>query len=390
MRVQRFDLASVNPSAKERTPSGGLRVPAAITRMGVFQYEDADGHRWGELRPAKEVFDPASLATLRGAPLTDLHPDRPVSPDTWKQLCVGHLGDDVTQDGEFVHGTVLVEDANEIRRVESGERIELSAGYECDLDEVVGEYHGQSYQRVQKNIRYNHVALGPAGWGRAGSDVALRMDGAAVQVRDRAPGESMDKDKEKSADEDQKKSDADEETKKDMMPADEHQAAMAAYEVKMKAIETALQEALKELAALKSAAADKEKAPVTEDSVPEAVLDAALAKREALRADARIVLGNVDLTKKTVSEIKAMVVQQTLPALRADSLDRAAMDALFAAAVEGARKTHTHRADANARLGNIFAPETRVDAATPPTTLQDRIVALGNAPIHGAQGKAAV
>ena len=41
---------------------------------------------------------------------------------------------------------------------------------------------GTPYDRVQRNIRYNHVALGPRGWGRMGPRVRLRVDGAAYLV----------------------------------------------------------------------------------------------------------------------------------------------------------------------------------------------------------------
>jgi hypothetical protein len=42
------------------------------------------------------------------------------------------------------------------------------------------------YDRVQRRIRYNHAALGPPGWGRAGADVSLRLDAAVEVVRDGA------------------------------------------------------------------------------------------------------------------------------------------------------------------------------------------------------------
>jgi hypothetical protein len=50
---------------------------------------------------------------------------------------------------------------------------EVSCGYHCDVDETPGEFEGQRYDRVQRNIRYNHVAVVERG--RAG-DAKLRLD----------------------------------------------------------------------------------------------------------------------------------------------------------------------------------------------------------------------
>ena len=189
MRVHRTDFAG--PIEKpQRTPQGGLAVPAALTRVGVFRYRDTEGREWGELRHPDDVFAADSLSTLRGAPVVDLHPTTPVTAENFKLLAVGHVRDDVAPDGDFVTGGVVVQDAEEVRRVEAGDRREVSCGYSCTIDRTPGEWQGERYDQRQREIRYNHVGLGPAGWGRAGSEVSLRMDGAAVQVRRDAAEES--------------------------------------------------------------------------------------------------------------------------------------------------------------------------------------------------------
>jgi len=165
----------------ERTAAGGLRVPAAIGRSGVLVYRKADGSEWREYRPPEEAFAAASLATLRGAPVTDLHPPRPVTPESYRSVARGHVGDDprADDDGKHIAASLYVLDADLIRGIEARERTELSAGYEVDLDLRPGTTpEGERFDAVQTNIRYNHVAVGPAGWGRAGSSVALRLDDA--------------------------------------------------------------------------------------------------------------------------------------------------------------------------------------------------------------------
>ena len=164
----------------ERAAAGGLRVPAAIGRSGTLEYMRADGTRRVEYRPPEEAFSPDSLASLRGAPVTDLHPPEPVTPETYRTLARGHVGDDARPDadGEHVAASLYVHDADLIRAIEAGERHEVSAGYHADLDETPGVApDGTPYDAVQRSVRYNHVAVGPRGWGRAGPSVALRLDG---------------------------------------------------------------------------------------------------------------------------------------------------------------------------------------------------------------------
>lgn len=181
-RVLRLDVGTIN--GVERTPQGGLRIPSYPTRTGVLTYRNADGTERRELRHPSEVFKPESLATLRNAPITDLHPAAPVTSSNWKALAVGHVGEDVKQDGSHVSAPLLIQHADTVAKVERGERKELSCGYECNLDFTPGIYDGQQYDAAQKDISYNHLAIGPEGWGRAGSSVALRLDaGDAAEVQ---------------------------------------------------------------------------------------------------------------------------------------------------------------------------------------------------------------
>jgi hypothetical protein len=172
--VSRFDVAEIGKSA--RTPQGFLRAPAYLTRVGVFAYRRADGRTVRELRPEDEVFSPHSLASLNHAPVTDLHPTEMVSPTNVRKLSVGHVSAGVRQDGERVAGGLIVEDDAVIKAVERGDRSEVSCGYRCRIDATAGVWNGQPYDCVQRDIVYNHAALGPKNWGRTGRDIALRVD----------------------------------------------------------------------------------------------------------------------------------------------------------------------------------------------------------------------
>jgi hypothetical protein len=197
VRVNRFDVAEIGKPV--RTPQGFLRVAAFLTRAGVFEYKRHDGSMARELRPPEEVFRADSLASLSAAPLTDLHPTEMVSPKNVRTLRVGHVGEAVRQDGNLVAASVTIEDEEVIARVERGDRREISCGYQCRLDVTAGDYNGQRYDAVQRDIVYNHAALGPRNWGRAGSEVALRLDsgdamtasafGAPPERRDDGPSD---------------------------------------------------------------------------------------------------------------------------------------------------------------------------------------------------------
>jgi hypothetical protein len=170
---RRFDTGVLDKA--ERTPQGGLRVPAFVTRTGIFEYKLADGTIQREYRPEEEVFHADALATLEDAPVTDLHPTSFVNPSNYRNLERGHARN-VARKDEFVSATLVIQDADMVRAIEAGERSEISLGYTCDLDLTPGEFNGEKYDAVQRNIRNNHVAVGPEKWGRAGAEVRMRLD----------------------------------------------------------------------------------------------------------------------------------------------------------------------------------------------------------------------
>ena len=178
MTVQRLDRCGRLDRVR-KTPQGGILAPANLTRTGVFLYPQEDGTTQRELRLPEEVFSADSLASLRGAPLTVDHPAS-VNADNWRAVAVGHVDGDARKDGDFVAADIRINDGETIKRVNATDETrltELSCGYSCDIDKTPGEYEGTQYDSIQRNISYNHVAIGPANWGRAGNDVKLRLDG---------------------------------------------------------------------------------------------------------------------------------------------------------------------------------------------------------------------
>lgn len=173
-RRRRYDAGTLNPP--ERLTNGWLRADAFVTRAGVFSYRDPDGTERRELRHPDDVFDAASLASLVMVPMTDGHPSMPLDATNAQSLSIGHLGERIERaDGDLVRAMTQVTHAPAIEAVESGTRRELSCGYDADVVEESGEYEGEPYTHRQRQIRYNHVAIVPAG--RAGPLVRMRVDG---------------------------------------------------------------------------------------------------------------------------------------------------------------------------------------------------------------------
>ncbi len=175
--VLRFDFNGSSGEFK-RTPQGFLRVNARLTKVGVFKY---GGGR--EYRSEEEVFRADSLASLKGAPVTDLHPSEKGPTGLLDSAnALDHIigiTEGVERDGRYLKGSLLIFHEGAIKAIESGARKEISLGYKCRLEPTPGSINGESYDSVQRDIIVNHVAIGPRGWGRAGADCSIRTDSQA-------------------------------------------------------------------------------------------------------------------------------------------------------------------------------------------------------------------
>lgn len=147
-----------------KTPEGYLICTDAILartgkqtyrRREVFGDISDKGEEEIEInRDEKEVFNPVTLASFENKPLTIEHPNEDVNPENHHDYAVGFTRDikrGRIDGNDVMLGTIVVTDAEAIKDIESGELVELSCGYDCD---VVDEANPQ-----QRNIRGNHVAL---------------------------------------------------------------------------------------------------------------------------------------------------------------------------------------------------------------------------------------
>lgn len=180
MSVTRTDF--VQFSAPQSLAAGGVLLPATPSRTGIQEYHE-DGRLVREYRPTEEVFHVDSLDSFRAAPVTLGHPQTPVTPESWSQLSVGSVlsvgSQPFAENGsDWVKADLSIQRNDAIDDVKSKRRTGLSVGYTCDIDETAGVTpDGQPYDRVQRNIRVNHLALlASTESPRAGAGARLRID----------------------------------------------------------------------------------------------------------------------------------------------------------------------------------------------------------------------
>lgn len=123
---------------------GNGEVPVTADNTGIIIIE----------RDEDVLFDPRTIASFEGKPVTDDHPDDWVSPENWKDLSKGsannvHRGEDV--DADCLVADLLITDKDMINKIMAG-KVEISLGYDADYTEIsVGK-------GLQTNIFGNHIA----------------------------------------------------------------------------------------------------------------------------------------------------------------------------------------------------------------------------------------
>lgn len=170
MSINRYDKIEIKAT---KTDEGYLVDTPVVGRIGIQVYKSADGSLRKEFRPPEEVFNIDSLSTYAGKPITDEHPSQPVDSKNAKKVIVGVMKEAGKQDGDNVIAPITIYDSEMVDKILNGGKRELSLGYKVDLDETPGEWNGEHYDAIQRNIRINHLAIVPRG--RAGN-ARLNLD----------------------------------------------------------------------------------------------------------------------------------------------------------------------------------------------------------------------
>ena len=179
----RYDRGEVRSSKKSE--EGFLMVDAIVTRTGVFEYLNADGTIRRELRHPDDVFKADSLKSMKMLPITFLHPKvKVVTSENSKELTVGFTGETLINDGKFITARLKITDQKTIDAIEKENIKELSLGYSVMLDYQNGVFEGETYNAVQTDITYNHLAIVPKGRAGAEASIVLDSDDAIQHIGD--------------------------------------------------------------------------------------------------------------------------------------------------------------------------------------------------------------
>ena len=175
----------VKISGVNRRKDGYLVADANIARIGLQTYLGSEVGRPDlstvvVYRSPEEVFSDETMRSAAHRPVTNDHPPEAVTSANWKTYAVGNTSDETKVEGKYLRTPLMVSDEAAITDIENGKR-ELSSGYTCQLDWTAGQTpNGEAYDALQKNIRFNHVAI--VKQGRAGPEVRIGDDAEAWGV----------------------------------------------------------------------------------------------------------------------------------------------------------------------------------------------------------------
>ncbi|HGK4602803.1 TPA: DUF2213 domain-containing protein [Yersinia enterocolitica] len=169
-----FDKASV----RRYDVDGMLHVELTpISKANVCVYYGKEIPNWEEhgLEPDKAyrlLRDPKELElaveTFNNKPLLNTHIAVSIL-NPPKESIIGATGSNAVFENGYLKNSLVIWDVNSIIGVENKQQREISSSYRYRLDMTPGEYEGEPYDGVMRDIVCNHVAIVPSG--RAGPDV---------------------------------------------------------------------------------------------------------------------------------------------------------------------------------------------------------------------------
>lgn len=312
------------------TRDGYLTATVKVARVGIQEYagfeidpQNKHGLRDKAVvkvnRASKDVFSDAALRSYAHRPVTNDHPPVLVDATNWKQYSIGATGDEVdATDGRFVKVPMCLMDAQSIQDYKDGKK-ELSMGYQTviDFNPGINEF-GEAFDVSQTDMQMNHLAV-----------VRRARGGQDLRIGDhQPPGERRMTLKTITV---------------DGLPVETTDAGIAAIEKLRGALSTmdaahtatiAARDA--EIARLNTALATSDAALETANGrvLDDAALDARVAARSQLLADAKVIAPEVVVTGLSDAAIRRAVVTKALGAAIVDGKPDSYVDARFDILVE--------------------------------------------------------
>ncbi|MDU7495755.1 MAG: DUF2213 domain-containing protein [Providencia rettgeri] len=169
-----FDKASVRTYDEDGMMHVAL-TPISKANVCIYYGKEIPDSEALGLDPNKAyrlLRDPEELkkavSTFNNKPVLNKHIGVTVI-DPPKESIVGSTGERSEFDGTYLKNSLVLWDIDSILGVENEKQKEISSSYRYKLDMTPGEYEGETYDGVMRDIVCNHVAIVPSG--RAGSDV---------------------------------------------------------------------------------------------------------------------------------------------------------------------------------------------------------------------------
>lgn len=314
-KLQRYDRTYIKDYGE--TPEGYLTVEVPITKPGVFPYRRSDGNVQMEAKLPDEIFSDLTIRSAKSKPITDDHPNEPVTIDNYQQYAKGMSHTDAHVEDLKLYVSLTITDKALIDKIYNGKN-ELSIGFTSDVVAESGTYQGQTYEFVQKNIEINHIAV--VDKGRAGPEVSIRSDSDAWQIEDDKGGQQMPTYKI-----DGKDYEVDSTVKSHI---EKLQAQLDAADLKAKTVDTLQGRVDAHEATIK--VKDAEITKLKEKQLSADELDKKVEERVTLIATAKPLLGDsFDFAGKTEREVKEAVIQSINPEFKGDSKSDDYINAFF-------------------------------------------------------------
>ena len=155
-------------TTREYTANGLLKAGAILTRSGAFTYTRGELGLSGPAdesvvitRTLETLSHPATLASLRAAPIVIGHDGGQVTPDNWRQRVVGTVVGEPRIAGDVALGDLLIGDKDALKRLDEGiDELSIDYGFTLGAD-----------LRTVGPLVVDNIALVPKG--RAGSSVRV-------------------------------------------------------------------------------------------------------------------------------------------------------------------------------------------------------------------------
>jgi len=375
MSVARYDFREMPLSVKDLTlpatfhEDGTMTARPVITSIGIFKYRRADGSISRELRLPEEVFSEATMASFANMPIYIGHKTRAdghmeTDPAVMDEWAVGRTGTPIGNN-VYVASDIKVEKPEGIKAMKQDGYQSFSIGYDCDMEESGGVWCGGEYDRIQRNIRGNH--LGAVRIGRQGDQAVLRMDSEdAILVDDAAVVAAEDKNSKEKEMANKRTIQLDsvdyeaDEAVIDALKKEEARADSLDGELKAAGVDKSKLEAERDSYKAKFDAAEAELENMKKAHLDESAINARVAQRIVLVETAKKAGVEVKGDEADV-DLKKAVIAKVYADVKLDGKNESYIDARFDCALEDLPKMLTAGADATVRA--VVAPVVKADSA---------------------------